>query len=223
MWSTIDRPDWIDLISFSYMLPPVETNYDLVMQNNVTPSAKTTYNLGQKDLRYLNVWSDLVACSNVAFHSGENFIGVFDGSYDSLRGKPKLSPPDHFETLTFFPDKSLTLTAQSNNIISGLNLEAAGPQLSWKRADRMICTEMSVLNGPISQVGLCELVIKLPTKFTSTTSSSLTTQRSERICNLNLYTPASPISIRRISGCSPSSGIYRNHPFRTHSPSSVTT
>ncbi len=96
------------------MLPPVETNYDLVMQNNVTPSANTTYNLGQKDLRYLNVWSDQVACSNIGFHSGGNFVGVFDGSYASLWDTPEL-----FEALTFFPDKSLTLTAQSNNLISG--------------------------------------------------------------------------------------------------------
>ena len=64
-WSTIYRPDWTDLISFSnidtYMLPPVETNYDIVVQNNVTPSANMTYNLGQNNLRYLNVWSENVA------------------------------------------------------------------------------------------------------------------------------------------------------------------
>ncbi len=34
-WATIDRPDWTDLVSFSniglYMLPPVETNFDLVV------------------------------------------------------------------------------------------------------------------------------------------------------------------------------------------------
>jgi hypothetical protein len=58
-WVTLDRPHWTDLISFSnigpYVLPPVETNFDIVVQNNVTPSANTTYNLGQKDLRFLNV------------------------------------------------------------------------------------------------------------------------------------------------------------------------
>ena len=42
-------------------------------------------------------------------------------------------------------------------MISGLNLEAAGPQLSWIRVDRLVCTEMTVLNGPISQVGTPEL------------------------------------------------------------------
>ena len=140
------------------MLPPVETNYDIVVQNSATPPATSTYNLGQKDLRYLNVWSDLVACSNVAFHSGGNYIGAFDGSYDSLRDKPdSVSQPDYYEVISFFFGKSLTLTAGSNSQISGLNLEAPGPKLSWIRADRLICTEMSVPSGPISQVGTPEL------------------------------------------------------------------
>jgi hypothetical protein len=163
-WSTLDKPDWLDLnlISFSnigpYMLPPVETNFDLVVQNSVTPNTNATYNLGQKDLRYLNVWSENVACSNIDFHENGNFIGVFDGSYNSLRGKPdSVSQPEYYETLTFLPDKSLTLTAQRTGVISGLNLEATGPQISWIRADRLVCTEMSCLNGPISQVGTPEL------------------------------------------------------------------
>jgi hypothetical protein len=146
------------------MLPPVETNFDLVVGNTVTPCVNATYDLGQKDLRYLNVWSDLVTCSNIAFHSGGNFIGAFNGSYDSLRDKPELSQPDHFETLSFFPDKSLTLIAQSNNIISGLNLETRGSQLSWIRTDRLICLEMSCLNGPISQVETPELFYQAATK-----------------------------------------------------------
>ena len=147
------------------MLLPVETNCDFVKQNSVTPSASTTYNLKQKDLRYLNVWSHLVACSNVAFHSGGNFIGAFSGSDNELRDKPEFSQPDYFKTLSFFPDKSLTSTAQSNNLISGLTLEAAGLPLSWSRVDRMICTEMSVLNGPISQVGTPELSHHAANKF----------------------------------------------------------
>jgi hypothetical protein len=109
------------------MLPQVETNYDLVVQNSVTPSMNTTYNLGQKDLRFLTVWSENVACSNLSFHSDGNFVSTFDGSYASLRDKPELSQPDYYETLTFLPDKSLTLTAQHTGVISGLNLEAAGP------------------------------------------------------------------------------------------------
>jgi len=91
----MDRPVWIDIISFTnigpYMLQQVEKNYDLVAQNNVTPSANMTYNLWQKDLRYLNVWSENVACSNIDFHENGNFIGSFDGSYDSLRVKLELS------------------------------------------------------------------------------------------------------------------------------------
>jgi len=52
------------LISYSnigpFMQPPVETNYDIVVQNSVTPSANGVCNLGQKDLRYLNVSTDLL-------------------------------------------------------------------------------------------------------------------------------------------------------------------
>ena len=132
-WSTLDKPDWLDLnlISWSnigpYMLPPVETNYDIVVQNSATPNTNTTFNLGQKDLRVVSVWSEKVACSNIGFHSGGNFIGSFSGSYNELRDKPDLSQPDFFETMSFFPDKSLTLTAQRTGVFSGLNLEAAGP------------------------------------------------------------------------------------------------
>jgi hypothetical protein len=105
-----------------------------------------------------------VACSNVDFHSDGNFIGAFDGSYDSLRDKPELSQPDHFETLTFFPDKSLTLTAQSNNIISGLKLETSGPHLSYFRADRVVCNEMSHANGLIENLATPELFYQADTK-----------------------------------------------------------
>ncbi len=91
------------------MLPLVETNFDLVVQNSATPSVNASYNLGQNNLRYLNVWSDLVACSNVAFHENGNFIGAFNGLYDSLRDKPSFSQPVYFEArLSFFQDKSLT-------------------------------------------------------------------------------------------------------------------
>ena len=68
-----------------------------------------------------------------------------------------LTQPDYYETLSFFPDKTLTLIAQSNNVISGLNLETSGPQLSYFRVERIVCTDMSVLYGPISQVGAPEL------------------------------------------------------------------
>ena len=131
-WATLtDKPDWTELISFSnidpLLLPRVDYNYDIVVGNSVTPSTNTTYNLGQKDMRYLNVWSDLVACSNVPFHSGGNFTGNFSGSYNELREKPEISQPDYYEVLSFSPDKSLTLTSARNNLISGLNLETTGP------------------------------------------------------------------------------------------------
>jgi hypothetical protein len=85
------------------------------------------------------------------FQDGENQI-QFNGSYDQLRDKPIFAQPDYYEILNFFPDKTLTLTAQSNNLISGLALEAPGAQLSYFRADRLVTTEMSLLNGPISNV-----------------------------------------------------------------------
>ena len=106
-----------------------------------------------------------MACSNIALHSGGNFIGAFSDSYNELCDKLEFSQPEYFETLSFFSDKSLTLKAQSNNIISGLILEAAGLPLTWFRVDRMIFTEMSVLNGPISQVGTPELSHQAAKKF----------------------------------------------------------
>jgi hypothetical protein len=89
--------------------------------------------------------------------SGEDQL-KFNGSYNQLRNKPTFGAPENYETLSFFPDKSLTLTAKSNNLISGLTLEAAGLPMSWFRVNRMICTEMPVLNGPISQVCTQELL-----------------------------------------------------------------
>jgi hypothetical protein len=71
--------------------------------------------------------------------------------------KPEFSQSDYLETLSFLPDKSLTLTTQSNNLISGLNLETTGTQITWIRADRLICTKTSVLNDPISQVETPEI------------------------------------------------------------------
>ncbi len=71
---------------------------------------------------------------------------------------------EFFETLTFFPDKSLTLTAEKKNLISGLNLNSTSGQMSWIRADRIICTEMSVLNGPISQTGTPQLFHQVANK-----------------------------------------------------------
>ncbi len=169
-WGTIERHDWTYLISFSnigpYMIPPVETNFDVVVQDNVTPSVQVTYNLGQKDMRYLNVGSDVVACSNIGFHQGGDLFGSFSGSYNELRDKPTggVGTPEYYEALPFFPDKTLTLTAQSNNLISGLALEASGAKLSYFRVDRLVCNEMSLLNGPIENVAYPELPHHATTK-----------------------------------------------------------
>ena len=128
-----DNPEWAALISYSnigpFMLPPAETNYDIVVQNSLTPSANLVYNLGQKDLRYSTVWCDNLACSNLFFHDNGVFVGSFSGSYNDLRDKPAGgvgSTPEYYEKLSFFPDKSLTLTAQSNSVIAGLNLQTTG-------------------------------------------------------------------------------------------------
>jgi hypothetical protein len=78
-------------------------------------------------------------------------------SYNKLRDKRTFSAPEFYETLDLFLDKTLTLTAQSNNLISVLNLETSGAQVAYFMADRIVCTKMSVFNGPISQVGSPEL------------------------------------------------------------------
>ena len=70
------------------MLPPAETNYDIVIQNSVTPNAYLAYNLGQKDLRYLNGNAEYVTCSEIGFQSGGNFIGPFPGATTSSRISP---------------------------------------------------------------------------------------------------------------------------------------
>jgi hypothetical protein len=96
------------------MLPPVETNFDIVVQNNVTPSA-AGFNLGQSGLRYQDVWTENVACNAIGFHSEGELNGTyFTGSCNELRDKPDFSSsqPEFYESLTFFPDKSLTLTAE---------------------------------------------------------------------------------------------------------------
>ena len=85
------------------ILPPVETNFDIVVQKNVTPSAHLTNNLGQKDLRYLNVWSDVLACSHIGFHQEGNFIGAFSGSYNEPRDKPTFGAPGFYDILAFSP------------------------------------------------------------------------------------------------------------------------
>ena len=64
-------------------------------------------------------------CSNLTIQSSEDQLR-FNGSYNQLRDNPSFGTPDYYEIIHFFPDKSLTLTAESNNLISGLNLETSG-------------------------------------------------------------------------------------------------
>ena len=67
------------------MQPPAETNYDIVVQTSVTLSANEVWNLGQKDLRYLNVWCDNVTCSNMVFYDNGMFVESFSGSSNGMR------------------------------------------------------------------------------------------------------------------------------------------
>ena len=97
------------------MLPPEETNYDIVVQNSVTPSANVVWNPGQYDLRYSNVWCDKIACNNLVFHDNGEEVGAFSGNYNELRDNLTINEgggaPEYYETHYFFPDKTLNLTA----------------------------------------------------------------------------------------------------------------
>ena len=73
---TKDGSEWTDLVSYSiigsFMLPPEETHFDLVDLNSVTPSVNLTWNVGEKDLRCLNVLSKFVCCSDLILQNGED-------------------------------------------------------------------------------------------------------------------------------------------------------
>ena len=75
------------------MLPPAEINYDIVVQNSVTPSVDMAYNLSLKDLRYLNVHAEYVTCTEIGFQSGGNFIGSFPGAITSSGTSPSFPIP----------------------------------------------------------------------------------------------------------------------------------
>jgi hypothetical protein len=140
-----------------YMLPPVETNFDLVVQNNVTSSVNLNSNLGQKELRYLNLHTEIATCSNIGLRLAINFIGTFSGSYNELRDKPIFRALDYYKTLSCFPDNTLASTTTSSNLISGLALEAPGAQLSYFKAGRIVATDMPVLNEAINNIAIPEL------------------------------------------------------------------
>ena len=71
------------------MQPPgLETSYETVVQISVTLGANGVWSLGQKDLRYLNVWCYNLACSNQVFQDNGIVVGSFSDSYNDLRDKP---------------------------------------------------------------------------------------------------------------------------------------
>jgi hypothetical protein len=62
------------------------------VQDSLTPSVDSAYNLSQKLLRFRNVWTDKIICEAVAFHSGGELNGiVFTRSYNQLRDKLELT------------------------------------------------------------------------------------------------------------------------------------
>jgi hypothetical protein len=61
-----------------------------------------------------------------------------NGSYNKLRDKSTFGAPEIYQVLNFSPDMTLTLTAQSNNFIAGLNLDSSGTQLSYLWADHIV-------------------------------------------------------------------------------------
>ena len=72
------------------------------------------------------MWCDYVACPNLVFQDNGMVVGSFLGSYNDLWDKPTTiggGASKHYETLSFFPDKSLTLTAAST-ILSIIRLGA---------------------------------------------------------------------------------------------------
>ena len=71
------------------MLPVAGTNYDIGVQSSATPSVDMAYNLGQKDLRYLNDHAEYMTYSEIGFQRDESFIEAFSGSCNELRDKPE--------------------------------------------------------------------------------------------------------------------------------------
>ncbi len=107
-----------------------------------------------------------MTCSNIGFGIDGNFTESFSGNYIVLRDKPTtVGAPELYETFYFFPNKSLTLTANFNNLISGMALEAPDAYFIYFRADRIVNMYMSVLNGPINKLASPELFHQTVTKW----------------------------------------------------------
>jgi hypothetical protein len=96
------------------MMSPSKTNYDIFVQNFVPPSVNMAWSLLQKYLRYIIVGSEYVTCSNIAFQNGDTgtYMGALTWSYNDLWDKLAVGAPDNYESLPFFPDKSLSLRTQ---------------------------------------------------------------------------------------------------------------
>ena len=99
-WATIDRPEWTNQFSWSYLGPfisPAETtNFDVITSNSITPVSHQVYNLGQRFRRYNVVHTENLNLTTAIFDNGARHT-YFSGSYNELRDKP-----EYFDQIDFF-------------------------------------------------------------------------------------------------------------------------
>ena len=93
-WITLpNRPEWTNHFDWEnvgpFILPPEGTNFDLIAQNSLSPSAHKIWNLGQQGRRWLYAYIDEVRTRAVTFFDTDpNTATFFTGSYNELRDKP---------------------------------------------------------------------------------------------------------------------------------------
>ena len=95
-WATLSgRPEWTNHFTWEnigqYMWPDASTtNFDIVAQNSLTPSAHRVYNLGQAGRNWLLAYIQEVRTEAIRFFSGSfDTTGTyFTGSYTELRDLP---------------------------------------------------------------------------------------------------------------------------------------
>jgi hypothetical protein len=130
------------------------------------------------------------------------------------------SQPEYYEVQSFFPDKSFTLTAQSNNPISGLTLETSGPQVSYFRADRNVYNEMSLAKSLIENLAIPDLGHQAENKgYVDNRFIAYTPTEKINLQFEAIYSKKNQIYKRRTSACLHCSGTCRKQPSLIHSHS----
>ena len=84
-WSGItDLPAWTAKLSYldigAHMWPPETSNFDVIVQDSITPITDVTYNLGQHGRRYRNLFAEAIQTSALRCAEGGS---IYLGSYDS--------------------------------------------------------------------------------------------------------------------------------------------